>query len=173
MRCTRLKIPARMIAGLLTGLLFAIIPIQPSAQTAADSRTQQPVRFGYDRAHEITVNGTVQEVVTKHIAGSPFGMHLLVAGSEGLVDAHVGPYLTKDIQEALHMGLPVQIVGAMEESHGKHYLLARQLIFGGRTVTVRNENGFLARVQGARPARSRRETRVEKTSQVELNGGAR
>jgi hypothetical protein len=162
-----------MIAGLLTGLLLAVVPLQPSAQTAADSRTQRPMKFSYDKAHEITVNGTVQEVVTKHVAGSPVGMHLLVAGSDGLVDAHVGPYLGKDIQEALHMGLPVQIVGAMEESHGKHYLLARQLIFGGRTVTVRNENGFLARARGPRMAHSKSQTRVEKTSQVEVNGGAR
>ena len=167
MSCTRLKIPARMIAGLLTGLLLAVVPIQPSAQTAADSRTQQPVRLGYDKAHEITVKGTVQEVVTKRVARSPVGMHLLVAGPEGVVDAHVGPYLTKDIQEALHAGLPLQVVGAMEESHGKHYLLARQLIFGGRTVTVRNENGFLARMQGPRMAHSQPQRNAKTTQKGE------
>jgi hypothetical protein len=154
-----------MIAGLLTSLLFAIVPIQPTAQTAADSRVQRPLSFGYDKAHEITVNGTVQEVVTKRTAGSPVGMHLLVAGPEGVVDAHVGPYMTKDTQEALHAGLPVQIVGAMEEAHGKHYLLARQLIFGGRTVTVRNENGFLARSRGARATHSKPDNRNPNTAQ--------
>lgn len=165
MRCTRLKIPARMIAGLLTGLLFAIVPLQPSAQTAADSRTQHPVKFGYNKAREITLNGTVQEVVTKRAAFSPVGMHLLVAGPDGVVDAHVGPYLTKDIQAALHAGLPLQVVGAMEESHGKQYLLARQLIFGGRTVTVRNENGALARVRGPRMAHTKPENKNAKTTQ--------
>jgi len=30
-------------------------------------------------------------------------------------------------------------------------LLARQLIFAGRMVTVRNENGFLVRARGPRP----------------------
>jgi hypothetical protein len=164
MRCSRLKVPARIIAGLLTGLLFAIVPVQPSAQTA-DSRTQLPVRFAYDKAHEITVNGTVQEVVTKRTAGSPVGMHLLVAGPEGVVDAHVGPYVTKDMQEALHAGLPLQVVGAMEDVHGKHYLLARQLIYGGRTVTVRNENGFLARAQGHHVAHSKPVNRNTKTTQ--------
>jgi len=171
MRRTRLKKPAQMIAGLLTGLLFAIVTIQPSA--AADSRAQRPLSFGYDKAHEITLNGTVQEVVTKRVAGSPIGMHLLVAGPEGVVDAHVGPYLSKGTQDALHAGLPVQIVGAMEDAHGKHYLLARQLTFGGRRVTVRSENGLLVRAHGARMAHSKPETRVEKTSKVEVNGGAR
>jgi hypothetical protein len=164
MRRTCLKQPAQLIAGLLTGLLFAIIPFQPIAH-AADSRVQHPSSIVYDKAHEITVNGTVQEVVTQRTAGSPVGMHLLVAGSDGLVDAHVGPYLSRDVQEALHMGLPVQIVGAMEQAHGKQYLLARQVVFGGRTVTVRSENGALVRPRGPRIAHSKPVDSIAKTTQ--------
>jgi hypothetical protein len=163
MRRTCLKRPARIIAGLLTGMLFAVVTLQPSAQTGADSRPQRPLISGYDKAHEITVNGTVQEVVTKHVPGSPFGMHLLVAGPEGMVDAHVGPYLTRDTQEALHAGLPVEIVGAIEEQDGKSFLLARQLTFGGRMVTVRSENGFLVRARGSRAARSKPDNTNNKT----------
>jgi hypothetical protein len=154
-----------MIAGLLTGLLFTLVIIKPVAQTAADSRAQRPMIPSYDKAHEITLNGTVQEVVTKRVPGSPVGVHLLVAGPEGVVDAHVGPYLSKDAQEALHAGLPLQIVGAMEEAHGKHYLLARQLIFGGNTVTVRSENGFLVRARGPRMAGSNPDHKDAKATQ--------
>jgi hypothetical protein len=162
---TCLKKPARTIAGLLTGLLFTIVTIQPIAQTAADSPAQHPLIPSYDKAHEITLNGTVQEVVTRRVAGSPFGMHLLVAGPEGVVDAHVGPYLSQDTREALHAGLPVQIVGAMEETHGGRYLLARQLIFGGHTVTVRSENGFLVRAREPRRARSKPDHKDAKATQ--------
>jgi hypothetical protein len=140
-----------LTAGLLAGLLLAILAVPLGAQLAPETRATRAVGPVYDAAHEITLNGTIQEVVTKRVAGSPVGMHLLVAGPEGVVDAHVGPYLTKDTQEALHAGLPVQIVGAVEQLHGKSILLARQLIFGGRTVTVRNENGFLVRAHGPRP----------------------
>jgi hypothetical protein len=164
MSCTCLKKPARTIAGLLTGLLFTIVTIQPIAQTAADSRAQHPLIPSYDKAHEITLNGTVQEVVTKRVARNPFGMHLLVAGPEGVVDAHVGPYLSKGTRDALHAGLPVQIVGTMEEAHGDHYLLARQLIFGGRTVTVRSEHGFLVRARGPRMARSKPDNKETKAT---------
>jgi len=143
--------PTQLIAGLLAGLLLAILAVPLGAQLAPEPRATRAVGPVYDAAHEITLNGTIQEVVTKRVAGSPVGMHLLVAGPEGVVDAHVGPYLTKDTQEALHAGLPVQIVGAVEQLHGKSILLARQLIFGGRTVTVRNENGFLVRAHGPRP----------------------
>jgi hypothetical protein len=174
MRRSRLSKPTRMIASLLTGLLFAIFAFPLSAQTSPDSRAPRPLSLGYDKAHEITINGTIRQVVTQtRGSGSPAGLHLLVASSRATVDAHLGPFLTKDTQELLHSGTPVQIIGAMQTFHGKNYLLARQVIFGGRVITVRGENGFLLRVHGTRRARSMPESQTEKTSQVELNGGAR
>jgi hypothetical protein len=159
--------PTRLIAGLLTGLLLAITAVPLGAQPASVSNGEH---FGpyYDRAHEVTINGVVQEVVTKHVPGSPVGTHLLISGESRVVDAHVGPFLAKDVQEALHAGLPVQIVGAMQDVRGKQYLMARQLIFGGRTITVRNENGFLAR-----PTHRNAPPEAGKTLQSEVNGGAR
>ena len=137
--------PTRLFAGLFAGLLFAICTLQPSAQTAAASSAVRPSSFGYDKAHEITINGVVQEAVVKREAGSPFGLHLLLTGSKGVVDAHLGQFTIKETQESLQAGTPVQIVGAMETIHGKNYLLVRQVIFSGRLVTVRSENGFLLR----------------------------
>jgi hypothetical protein len=123
---------------------------------------------GYDKMHEITLAGTIEEVVFHAAAGSPAGMHLLVAGSQGTADVHLGPYMTKETQEALHSGTPVQIVGAMETIRGKSYLLARLLTFDGRTITVRSKNGFLVMGQPSRMVSSN----AEKASQGELNGGA-
>jgi hypothetical protein len=157
----------RQFARILTSLFFAIFTIHPSAQAAAAPAQHFPIS-GYDKAHEITLNGIVREVVSERIAGSPVGLHLLVAGPQGQVDAHLGPYLTKDTQEALHAGEPVQIVGAMEKLHGNSYLLARQLIFGGRLVTVRSERGFLLRAHSSRAMRPQ----AIKTSAMEPNGGA-
>lgn len=148
-------------------LLFALCAISLSAQTALDSRAQHPSALGYDKAHEITLNGTIQEVVSRHVPGSPVGLHLLVAGHKGTVDAHLGPYLTKDTQEALRAGTLVQITGAMATLHGREYLLAREVTAAGGTVTVRSKNGFLIRSRSAaRPA-------TETSSKSELNGGAR
>lgn len=157
----------RMIARLLTGLLLAVSAIPLGAQSGADSRAQQGL--GYDKAHEITLNGTIQEVFSQSIPGSLVGLHLLVATPQGTIDAHLGSYLTKDSQEALQVGASVQIVGAMETLHGKDYLLARQVTFSGRIVKVRSENGFLVRVHSPRAPRSS----TEKTSQVEADGDAR
>lgn len=136
------------IAGLVVCLLCAILTLPLIAQPAANETA--PRIFGYDKAHEITLNGTVQGIVTKHEAGSPAGLHVLVNGPQGLVDAHLGPYMTKETQEAMKSGTPVQIVGATATIHGKEYLLARQVTFGGRQITVRNEAGFFKQGQSAR-----------------------
>jgi len=160
---------AKTIAGLISALLFAILTVPLGAQPAPETRS--PHGFGpfYDAAHEITINGDIQEVVTRRIAGSPAGMHLLVAGPEGQVDAHVGPFLSREIKDALHTGTPVRIIGAMASLNGKNYLLARELNVGGSTVTVRSKTGFLLRAHAARvvPARS------QKLPQSQIEGGAR
>lgn len=168
MRHGRIPTPT-LIAGLMVGLLFAIATIPLNAQSE-HSRVQHPLTWGstgYDKAHEITVTGTIEEVIEKPAAGSPVGLHLMVAGSQGRVDAHLGPYMTKETREALHLGTPVQIVGAMEKAHGKEFLLARQVIFGGRLVKVRNENGFLTPAQGAQSHRGKQNPGFA------ANGGAR
>ena len=130
MRRTRLKKSAPLIAGLLAGLLLAIVAVPLRAQPAPETRNGRGFGPVYDAAHETTLNGTIREVVTKREPGSPAGMHLLVAGPEGVVDTHVGPFLSKQTQEALHSGAQVQIVGAMSSLHGKNYLLVRELVVG-------------------------------------------
>jgi hypothetical protein len=156
------------LTGVAIGLIIASLAIHASATTA--STTVPVAGFGpaYDLKHEITVTGTVQEIVTKHATGSPAGMHLLVIASQGVVDAHIGPFMTKDTQDALHAGTPVQIVGAMTTLHGKDYLLARQLNIGGRTVTIRSEHGFLVVAH-----HDTRRTAVKSNTKTAVNGGAR
>ncbi|MGA9987870.1 MAG: hypothetical protein WBP69_08810 [Terriglobales bacterium] len=166
---TRLTKPTSMIAGLLASLTFAILAVPIGAQPAPESRVRQNFGPVYDAAHEITLNGDIQQVVTKHVVGSPAGMHLLVAGPNGLVDAHLGPFLSKEVKEALHTGTPVQIVGAMTSMHGKSYLLARELNIGGSIITVRSKHGALAHEHSNREHVASSKTK----SQIEANGGAR
>ena len=137
-----LKPTIRTIAGLATCLLFAI--------TAIPLNAQPPLAWGYDKAHEVTLTGTIAAVNEKAPRNSPVGLHLMLSAPQGQVDAHLGPYMTKATIEALHTGIPVQIVGAMETVHGKQYLLARQIIFSGRLVQVRSENGFLMQEHSAK-----------------------
>lgn len=168
MRRTRLTKPIHttMIAGLLAGLLFAIMAVPLGAQPASETRVGQGFGPVYDLAHQITLTGTVQEVVTRRMSGRPVGMHLMVAGPQGIVDAHVGPYLSKDMKEALHTGTPVQLVGVMASVRGRKYLMVRELNVGGTSVTLRNEHGFLSRSQGSG-------LKTKESANLGSNGGAR
>jgi hypothetical protein len=161
--------PTLLIAGLLSGLLFATMAAPLGAQPASESRLGRGFGPVYDAARETTINGTIQKVVTKHTVGSPAGMHLLVTGPQGLVNAHVGSFLNKQTTASLQAGMPVRIVGANVSLHGKNYFLARELTVGGRTVTVRSERGILIRAHSARVAR----TRSQPSSQPGSTGGAR
>jgi hypothetical protein len=132
-----------MIATGLTAVVFAIMTIPLAAQPATEFHPQHGFGPGYDKAHEITINGSIQKVVAKGPQGTPGGLHLLVVASQGSFDTHLGPYLTKGVQAELQSGAEVRIVGAIEKIRGKSYLLAREVTVGGRTIVVRNENGFL------------------------------
>lgn len=159
--------PTRTFAGLLSGLLFAILPIPLSAQAAPEPHAGQGFAPVYDAAHETRLMGTIEEVVTQHVAGSPAGMHLLVASPQGVVDAHVGPFLSREWKDALHTGTPVQIVGSMIQLHETDYFLARELSVGGRSITIRSTRGFLVYPHPDRPLRTKA------NAQVVANGGSR
>jgi len=133
---------ARALACVAACMLIAILSAHAFASEEATS-TGRGLGFVYDPAREVTIVGTVKEFVTHHIAGSPMGLHALISTSGQTVDAHIGPVLSKQIQESLHVGELVQVVGVHEKVHGKDVLLVRQLIYGGHQVTVRNERGFL------------------------------
>jgi len=152
---------------LLIGLLFAISALPLGAQPATESPAGQGFGAAYDAARETTLTGTIQEIVTKHVAGSPAGMHLLVTGPDGVVDTHVGSYLSTETKEALRIGTPVQIIGAPIQLDEKEYFLARELTVNGRTITIRNVRGFLVHLH------SDRIVQTKAPAQADTNGGAR
>ncbi|MGD0471521.1 MAG: hypothetical protein ABSA54_24360 [Terriglobales bacterium] len=132
----------RALACVAACMFLTVLSAHASASEESSS-VGRGFGFVYNPSHEVTLVGTVQEFVTKHVAGNPVGLHVLISTSGKTVDAHIGPLLSKQVQETLQVGELVQVVGVHENVHGKDVLLARQLIYGGRQVTVRNERGFL------------------------------
>lgn len=156
-----------MFACLLASLLLALLSVPLRAQTAPESHAGRGFGPAYDAAHETILIGTIQQVATRHEAGSPAGMHLLVLGPQGVVDVHVGPFLSSEAKDALHTGTPVQIVGAAVQMRDKQYFLARELTVGALTITIRSARGFLVHPHGERNVKART------APQAEANGGAR
>jgi hypothetical protein len=129
-------------AALLVALLVAVA--LPVVAVPGSKGTHPPSQFAYDKAHEITFNGTISQVVSHPAKGSLLGTHMMVASGGTTRDVHLGSYLSKEVTKGvLRPGQPVQIVGMNMTLHGKTVVLARQVITGGRVITVRNENGFL------------------------------
>ena len=94
-------------------------------------------------ANDITMSGAVQQLITAHKADTPVGLQLVVDGPQGSFTASLGPNLSREVQQSLSEGAPVQISGQMQTINGQQYLLARKLTIEGKQVVVRNENGFL------------------------------
>ena len=127
----------------MAACIFAVLSANASVSNEPSS-AGRGFGFTYDPAREVALVGAVKEVVTHHIAGSPMGLHVLISTSSGqTVDAHIGPVFSKQVRETLHVGELVQVVGVHEKARGKDVLLVRQLVYGGRQVTIRNERGFL------------------------------
>jgi hypothetical protein len=131
----------------LNALLLAALIIPAGAQ---EPKSTVGRGFGpaYDVTHETTLSGTIEDVVTKPPAGGVGGLHLMVAGPQGVVDAHLGSFLSKETKDSLHAGMPVQIIGAPIQLHEKEYFLARELNVDGKTVVIRSERGFLVLPRG-------------------------
>jgi len=153
---------ARISVWLVAAMLLAL-----AAEAATPSQSSSVDRgsgLAYDQTKEVTVVGTVERFVAHQESGGPAGLHLFISTSGRTVDAHLGPFFSKQNQEALESGQSVQIVGISTTTQGKDVLLARQLIIAGRLVTVRNERGALVREHPAR--------RTTRDSQSAINGGA-
>ena len=155
------------IFGAWSGLSLTILAIPTRAQVTSESQVGRGFGPVYESAHETTLIGAVQELVTEHVPGSPAGMHLLVASPSGVVDAHVGPFLSQQTKEALQAGAQVFIVGVLVQQQGKGLFLARELNVGGHTVTIRNRRGCLVYPGVDRTAKT------DATTKTEQDGGAR
>ena len=124
----------RMIAELLTGLLFAILVV---AQTAGESSLY------YDVSQEVTLSGTVSAVLIKPAPGMIMGSHLLLATVSGRVDASLGRWgLVGNGALWVTPGQQVEVTGVMKTFKDKQVLMARSVKVGDKVYWVRNEHGI-------------------------------
>jgi len=137
MRHNRFTKPEEMIAGLLTGLLFAILAVPLGAQPAADYRPY------YDVTKEVTLSGTVSSVLTRPSPGTIAGSHLLFATDTAVVDASLGRWGLQG-KGALSVvpGQQVEVTGVMKTLKGEQVFIARSVKVDGQVYTMRNEHGI-------------------------------
>jgi hypothetical protein len=105
----------------------------------------RPHSGGYDKTHEITVQGTIQKVISSPAGVGHESLSLMVVSGQSTREVALGSFLTKDVEALLVAQKPIQLIGAMQTIKGRPTLIVREFIINGRTVEVRNEHGFFLR----------------------------
>jgi len=129
--------------GLLTLLAFSAV----AASAASDPVTtpkRDVVPSRYDASKEVTIEGTVQNVVKNPARGMLLGEHLILSTSKGTIDAHVGDFIIRGPHAvSFTSGQAIKVVGAMSTINKHQVFLVRTVDLGSRTIQVRTPKGFL------------------------------
>lgn len=136
------------VIGLCMSLLFGSFPAVVSAQShspAASTTSFVGAKSAKQAAPQVTVVGSIQEVLAESPAGAPKGFYVVVAGPQGVTSANLGPWLDSKLRKNFSVGQAIQLTGSFTSVQGQSYLLAHQVAVNNQLLTIRNENGSLAR----------------------------
>jgi hypothetical protein len=98
----------------------------------------------YDASKETKIQGSITKINAVNTGFA--GTHVKLESSEGAVDVHLGAGPAADpARLGLSVGQSVEITGMMATVGGRNVFLARTLVEGDRTITLRNEHGIPVR----------------------------
>ncbi|HEY1579830.1 MAG TPA: hypothetical protein VGF82_22420 [Terracidiphilus sp.] len=120
------------------------VSIRPaSAQTVAAAGSSATLQR-WNPANEISVTGTIHEVVNGSTSGLPVGINLLLDGSQSFQYASIGSQLNSSVKSELTAGQPIKLTGIVTNIDGQNILVVRNLIIGLQTTQIRNIKGMLS-----------------------------
>jgi hypothetical protein len=135
MRRSRFTKFTPLIAGLLTGLLFAILVVPLNAHPGNLPGT-------YDIGKEVTLNGTVSSVLHKPAPGMTWGSHLIIETASGRIDASLGRWgLAGKDALSVKPGQQIEVTGVMKTVREKEVLIVRSVKANGKVYAVRDHRG--------------------------------
>jgi hypothetical protein len=124
------------LTSLAVGLLFASLTVCATSQVV---RENHPL---YDVSKEVTLTGTVANVLTKAEAGTIPGSHLMLTTPSGEVDASLGKWgLAGKDAPSVKAGEQIELTGVMKTTAGKDVFIVRTVHVNGRIYPIRNEHG--------------------------------
>ncbi len=107
----------------------------------------------YDPKTEVTLSGTVDNVLQPNCMGKQNGVHLLLKSESESVEVCVGP--ASYVQQkgfSFVKGDKLEIVGSRTKVAGKDVLIARQITKESQILTLRDAQGVPAWSRRGRPA---------------------
>jgi DNA/RNA endonuclease YhcR with UshA esterase domain len=133
---TRSTNAIRLFAGLLTSMLFASLAVPLGAQPATQTHPF------YDIAHEVTLKGTVIDVIAQSPRGTIPGSHIVVETQSGAIDASVGKWgLQGKSAPVIAKGEEIEVTGVMKMLKEKQVFVTRTVKVGSQVYEMRNKNG--------------------------------
>ena len=104
--------------GVVALLALSALAVPARAQTATGVKKAHPTPF-YDATKEVTLQGTVENVLRTPSRGMLPGAHVMLATGSGMVDTHVGPFAFKGYHPlSVAPGERVSVVGVMKTVRG-------------------------------------------------------
>lgn len=95
----------------------------------------------YDAASEVKIKGVVEEI--REVPGQWEGTHLVVKTSSATVIVHVGPTaFLKEMEMTFNKGDQVEVVGAKAPDTTEEEILAREIVAGNNSMTLRDAKGI-------------------------------
>ncbi|HZQ69343.1 MAG TPA: hypothetical protein VFA68_12550 [Terriglobales bacterium] len=97
----------------------------------------------YDPKNETTLHATIEEVKQMSDKRGWDGTHLMVRTETGLLEVHVGPtdYIASN-DFVFATGDTIEVTGSKVTLQGAPALLAREIRKDGKTLTLRDAQGF-------------------------------
>ena len=127
--------------GVVALLALSLLAVPAKAQSATGVKKVHQTPF-YDPSKEVTLQGTVENVLRTPTRGMLPGAHVMLATGSGIVDTHLGPFAFKGFHPlVVSPGSRVSVVGVMKNVRGNEVFLARTVKVGDEQYKIRNEHG--------------------------------
>jgi len=129
--------------GLVALVAFSALAVPVMAQKATGVKKAHLTPF-YDATKEVTLQGTVENVLRTPSRGMLPGSHIMLATASGVLDTHLGPFAFKGYKPLnVEPGSRVEVVGVMKTIRSNQVFLARKITVGQEEYNIRNEHGVI------------------------------
>jgi len=128
--------------GVLRIGLILLLAVPPAAVVRAAQMGHDMTGMTYDRTTEVTLEGTVEQVMTVPGTHAMSGMHLALKTDSETIHVHLGPeaFVAKQ-GVTFAKGDRVTVVGSRINGEGFEAILARTVRKGEKTIRLRSDEG--------------------------------
>lgn len=129
--------------------LILMMALAVAAAVAQGPGRGRGMGANYDPSTETKLTGTIEQIKTMD-SMCQTGTHVVIKTNEGTTEVALGPaQFLKDQSVTLNKGDRIEVTGAKTATRMGEFLIARQVVVGSKTLTLRDEKGVPAWPRGS------------------------